>query len=123
MRVLMPPMYKCKRMYKLLFSFYTENKENYYIENYTKFNHAVTIFCDYYQIPKPERIRFRRKFKERVVGLCYPSGNIDVYYPYHYSGDAHHWIGVFYHEMCHYVFHIKDEEKALEFEMKMMKRK
>lgn len=123
MRMLMPPVYKCRRMYKLLNAFYAENRENYYISDYTKFEHAVTIFCDYYQIPKPKRIRFRREFKENIVGLCYHSGMIDLYYPCHYNGDAHHWIGVFYHEMCHYVFHIKDEEKALEFEMKMMKRK
>jgi hypothetical protein len=123
MRVLMPPLHKCKKMYRLLNEFYLENEDNYYIDNYTKFDYAVIIFCAYYQIPKPHRIRFRRSFKEKVVGLCYGSGNIDLYYPFHYNGDAHHWIGVFYHEMCHYVFHIKDEEKALEYEMKMMKRK
>ena len=119
----MPPLHKCKKMYRLLNEFYLENENNYKIDNYTKFDYAVIIFCAYYQIPKPKRIRFRRNFKEHVLGLCYPSGRIDLYYPFHYPGDAHHWIGVFYHEMCHYVFHIKDEDKALEFEMKMMKRK
>jgi len=124
MKMLLPSLTKCKRMYRLLEVFYNENEKHEFIIDYTKFNHAIIIFCDFYHVAKPYRIRFRRTFgKQKCVGLCYPSGNIDLLYPYNYDGTSSSWIGVVYHELCHYTFHCKEEEKALEFELKMLKRK
>ena len=124
MKLLFPPIRKCKRMYKLLLDFYTENENNKHINDYTKFNHAVTIFCAFYNVPRPKRIRFRRTFgKDKCVGLCYASGNIDLLYPYNYNYIGSSWVGVVYHELFHYIFHCQEEEKALEFELKMLRRR
>lgn len=134
MKILLPNLHQCKRMYKLLESFYNKNLYQKHITNFTEFEHAIIIFCSFYQIKRPNRIRFRRSIKEVsvprnkiCVGLCYESGNIALLYPYNFrlSGNANInvWIGVVYHELAHYYLWSKTEEKADEFESKMLRRR
>ena len=124
MKINLPPIKKCKRMYKLLKQFYEEYKDSKYIENYTKFKHAMIIFCNYYHIELPIRIRFRRSFgKEKCLGMCYENGAIDLLYPYNYNGGYNKWISIVYHELAHYILWANAEEKAIEFELKMIKRR
>ena len=127
MKILLPSKAQCKRVYTLLSIFYDTNKsEKGTIENFTTFNHALTILCSFYNINKPNRIRFRRSFRDKeCVGMCYESGNIDLLYPYDYQGDftlsyCRQWIGVFFHEFGHYYLWSKAEEKADEYESKML---
>lgn len=125
MKIALPNLIQCKRMYKLLENFYSENVLEKSINDYTQFNHAIMIFCSSYNMVKPNRIRFRRSFKDdrKCLGKCYESGNIDVLYPCNFYGDCKSWIGVVYHELGHYYLWSKAEEKAIEFELKMLKRK
>ena len=125
MKIVLPNLMQCKRMYKLLDSFYLENVLKKNIEDYTKFNHAIMIFCSSYNIVKPHRIRFRRSFKDdhKCLGKCYESGNIDILYPCNFYGDGRAWIGVVYHELGHYYLWANAEEKVVEFELKMLRRR
>jgi len=123
MNILLPSLIKCKRMYKLLALFYNKEKEHENIENMTPFNHALIIFCGFYNMPVPH-VRFRRSFgHEKCVGMCFKSGNIELLYPSCYHGNAHSWIGVVFHELAHYYLWSKAEDKAIEFELKMLKRR
>jgi hypothetical protein len=125
MKITLPNIIKCKKMYKLLDSFYMENVLKKHITDYTKFNHAIMIFCASYGLVKPHRIRFRRCFQDdkKCLGKCYESGNIDILYPCDFHGDCKWWIGVVYHELGHYYLWANAEEKAMEFELKMLKRR
>lgn len=122
-KILLPPYMTSKRIFKLLKIFYETEIENEFIENKTPFDHALIIFCGFYnmQIPK---VRFRRSFgKDKCVGMCMGNGNIQLLYPYNYNGNCQAWIGIVYHELGHYYLWAKAEEKAMEFELKMLKRR
>ena len=130
MKILLPSLMKCRRIYKLLKIFYESEKKNYYIDNKTSFNHALILFCAFYNISVPH-VKFRRSFgHEKCVGMCMGNGNIQLLYPYNYrnskrrgNGNVQSWIGIVYHELGHYYLWAKAEEKAMEFELKMMKRR
>jgi len=123
MKILLPSLMKCRRIYKLLKIFYETEKKNEFIDNKTPFNHALILFCAFYNMQVPH-IRFRRSFgHEKCVGMCTNRGHIELLYPYNYDGNAQSWIGIVYHELGHYYLWSEAETKALEFELKMLKRR
>jgi len=119
-----PPKNNCIRIYVYLSKFYESNKDNKSnkLNDYHLFDKALRIFCSYYNIQLPE-IKFRRKIDDgRTLGLCFDDGRVRLIYPYSFHRRGEQWVSVWYHEMSHYVFWAKAEVKALEAELKLMKR-
>ena len=126
MKLLLPPKYLCKKIYKQLNYFYDKNKNNKKtLVERNVFNNAIKIFCNFYQIPVP-KIFFKRRYRRKTqVGECNENGKISIIYPhahFKYKYDCN-WCGIVYHELAHYYLWAYAEEKALEFEMKMLKRR
>ena len=129
MRILLPPKKTCRRVYKLLTLFYNKEKNNKHMVNKTPFKHALILLSNFYELPIP-KFKFRRSFgHQKCIGLCYESGLIELPYPYNYSithesqNGCHHWIGIVFHEFGHYMMWSNTEIKAMEYELKMLKRR
>jgi hypothetical protein len=132
MKLLLPPKYLCRKMYKLFNKFYKLEKNNEYgisALNQQFFNQGIEIFCKYYEIDIPI-IKFKKKIDEQnALGECTEKGKINllcpnIFYERKKKEDLScDYVGLIYHELGHYYLWSDAEIKALEFELKMLKRK
>jgi hypothetical protein len=117
MKMVLPSIITCRRIYKLLSMYYADES------NRTPFDHAMIILSGFYNIKKPT-VRFRRSFgKQKCIGLCSDKGFIEILYPSAYGGNVQAWIAIVYHEFGHYYFYSNAEDKANEFEKRMLARR
>jgi len=131
MKVLMPPKHLCKKMHKLLNTFYENEKNNkraLSIDNYKMYREAFTIFCNWYELEVPVT-NFKKKIdKTKSLGECTESGKIILLYPYVFNKRKQKeklsctYLGLVFHEWGHYYLWADAETKALEFELRMIKR-
>ncbi len=131
MKILLPPRYICKKMYSLFHDFYDAEKENegrMSVDNYKLFREGVKIFCEWYELDYPS-INFKRKVDNtKSLGECTEKGTLNLMYPnvFHKrnvnKNSNYSYVALVFHELGHYYLWSNAEIKALEFELKMIKR-
>ena len=119
MKVPLPPLSIRREIDRCLISFYRGYRKS-------DFNKALRLLCRFYDITPPKVVWYERIDFGATAGKTFQNGMVWLTHPENWKAKSHslirterNWISLVHHELHHYLFWSKAEDKANEFSRQM----